>query len=272
MSDSTKSCDSKVRWPQPGELWSLWDMLNVISPKTLTTVGEIIAELEGFYITEPYYPRTKDQIETASKHFQFLAIFALEFGSQIVGKSLTKLSADPPQDPALFFFAIEQFTDHLKSQKVFYTSEDVAEYYDQVEAFGEDVSRAFPSSTLEIWDAGNCLALDQNTAAVCHLMRALEPALVAFGREFGVDFKDHWNSALDKIETAVRDRENNKTRPNWDDEKDFYIDAVTHFFHIKNAWRNYSMHLRLRYDRDRALEVYSDTKRFMQKLATKLSE
>ena len=272
MIDSTKSCDSKFRWSQPGEPWRLLDMLRVFSPKRLTDLGEHIAALEHYYRFEPYYPHSAQAQETAKSIFKALGHYASDFGNETVAKSMRKLAEDIPTDPQLFYFALEQFTDHMEAHRIYFSPFGDHTYYACKDAFGHEVSKAFPSSEMEIESGGDCIAVGQWTASVFHLMRALEPPLIVFANECGVDFKSNWNSALDRIEDAVRNRDNAKCRPNWDSEKDFYIDAVTHFFHIKNAWRNYTMHLRLRYDRDQALEIYNDTRRFMEKLATKLQE
>ena len=77
-------------------------------------------------------------------------------------------------------------------------------------------------------------------------MRALEPVLIALGAKFNVAVQENWNTALNAIETAVRDRDSKKKWPNWKDDEPFYMEACTHFFIIKNAWRNHTMHLRLR--------------------------
>lgn len=90
--------------------------------------------------------------------------------------------------------------------------------------------------------------------------------------KFNVAVQENWNTALNAIETAVRDRESKKQWPNWKDDEPFYMEACTHFFIIKNAWRNHTMHLRLRFGEADALSVYDHTRAFMQHLATRLSE
>lgn len=46
-----------------------------------------------------------------------------------------------------------------------------------VNLFGENVSKNFPSANKDIKEAGNCLALNLNSAAVFHLMRVVGPAI-----------------------------------------------------------------------------------------------
>jgi hypothetical protein len=51
------------------------------------------------------------------------------------------------------------------------------QYFDQPHLFGEDVSDQFPSTILDIEEAGKCLAMSRNTSCVFHLMRVMEVGL-----------------------------------------------------------------------------------------------
>lgn len=264
--------DSQFRWPQPGELWSLWDMIGSIQASQVALVGEAIKELSNLYEDSFWQDGRDADLAAVKANFDFLHGIMRLFEEDAISNSLAKLKDDPPRDHELCFFILDQIEDALNRKHLMILDKPVSDLLYLRHAFGEEVSRSFPSSEPEISDAGSCIALGQYTAAVCHLMRALEPALTALAAEFGVDFRANWNSALDDTEKSIRSRDNANKRPNWDAEKDFYIDAATHFFHVKNAWRNYTMHLRRRYSRDEALEVYHDVRRFMQKIATKLHE
>lgn len=52
-----------------------------------------------------------------------------------------------------------------------------ADFWERDELFGAAVNSAFASARLDIKEAGNCLALELNTAAVFHLMRVVELSL-----------------------------------------------------------------------------------------------
>jgi hypothetical protein len=56
---------------------------------------------------------------------------------------------------------------------------------DNEQLFGQAVYEAFPSARADIRDAGNCLAADCNTAAVFHMMRAVEWGLRALCVDLG---------------------------------------------------------------------------------------
>ncbi len=146
-------------------------------------------------------------------------------------------------------------------------------YYEEPEKFiGPDVSKAFPIATRELIDASKCYAIGRDTACVFHLMRALESGLGCMAKVFGVP-SDHtnWQNIIEQIESKVRDLP--KTKPkNWKEDQEFYSQAASHFMVLKDAWRNYTAHMRGRYDAEEALRVMDNVLGFMKKLATKLHE
>lgn len=145
------------------------------------------------------------------------------------------------------------------------------QFYDpDTPLFGLDVVVAFPSSADEISEAGKCIALERWTAAVMHLMRALEPALLALQKAVDVDVpKENWDQVIRQIEAKIRQinkRDHGAEKEKW------FSDAAAHFLVIKNAWRNYAQHNKERYDRSKCLDIYNSVRSFMRHLAEKISE
>lgn len=142
--------------------------------------------------------------------------------------------------------------------------------------FGEKVNDAFPPASLDIEEAGKCLALGRSTACVLHLMRALEAPLRAMAVAVGADpKKENWNSILNDIETETRglDAHGNRTKK-WDGRKEeqaFYADAASQFFHFKNAWRNYAAHGNDAYTQEKASEIFASVKAFFVHLSVRLA-
>ena len=143
-------------------------------------------------------------------------------------------------------------------------------------AFGENVSKKFPSSTFDANSAGICLATIQATAAVFHLMCVLEVGLTALGAVFGVSLAHtHWAQAIDQIESKVREMHKDptwKTLPDCKEQQTFYAQAASHFGILKDAWRNHTMHARGKYTENEAEQIFGNVRAFMQKLAERLSE
>jgi hypothetical protein len=162
----------------------------------------------------------------------------------------------------------------MESHLFLVVDERFRDYYEQnAPLFGPLVADKFMSANYEVEEAGKCFALDRHTACVAHLMRALEPALNSLAQALGVGFeRTNWHNILDQIEKEIRRRNENKHDEQWKVDAKFYSEAATHFRFLKDAWRNYAMHLHDRYDRARAEVVFNNVRGFLQQLATRLSE
>ncbi len=96
------------------------------------------------------------------------------------------------------------------------------------------------------------------------------------GSKFGVSIAHtNWAPALDEIESKIRNMHKDaacKLLPDCKEQQEFYAQAASHFGILKDAWRNYTMHLRGKYTDQEAEDVFVGVRGFMQKLATRLSE
>jgi hypothetical protein len=257
--------------PQPGELWSLLDLAKQTELLKLMSIGEGIALCVQFYrdaegsLSEESAQEVKETIEQMAEYCGIV-------GVKVVESFLLKQVQNIPADESHFNLLIQAFVSGLTEQLVLILDSDSRHLFQSIDLFGVDVSAAFPSSVPEIRDGATCLALGQPTAAVFHFLRALEPPIKALATEFGISKFTDWNSALNDIEDAVRDRTNPQTRPNWADEKDDYTEMVSHLFVVKNAWRNYTMHLKLRHTDEEAREIMAAAKSFMRRAAKRVKE
>lgn len=271
MLNAPISPEEQIRkWPKPGEVWSLWDMVNYVGVGVVLKIGEELSAAE----VELYRESGLDPPENETPRTEVLnrlAWLCRMAGEHALSDQCHRLRDHYDISISTWDLVVSSVLETL-NKKRFIALGPHSENYGSKDAYGESVTSSFPSSVYEIQDAGNCLATGHYTACVFHLMRALEPVLESLGREFGVTPASNWGTFLDRIETSIRDRENSKKRENWESEKEFYTDCVTHLIHIKNAWRNHTMHLRNRYDEIQAYEIFNDVKKFMQKISSKLKE
>jgi hypothetical protein len=143
-------------------------------------------------------------------------------------------------------------------------------------AFGNEVSNAFPSASYDILNAGICFATSTTTACVFHLMRVLEIGLTALGARFGVSLAHtNWAPAIDQVESKIRNMHREspwKELPDCKEQQEFYAQAASQFAIFKDAWRNHAMHVRGKYTEDEAERIFVSVQTFMQKLSTRLAE
>jgi hypothetical protein len=176
--------------------------------------------------------------------------------------------------------AIEKIAQkELRQKAFFYISPERMRFWPkQAEpfAFGKKVADQFPSTTFDANSAAFCLATTLNTAAVFHLMRVLEIGLTVLGKQFGVSLAHtNWAPAIEQIESKIRDMHKDqvwKALPDYKEQQESYAQAASHFGIMKDAWRNYTMHVRAQYAENDAELMFLNVQAFMQKLAEKLDE
>jgi hypothetical protein len=152
--------------------------------------------------------------------------------------------------------------------------------------FGEQVKKSFPDASSDIRDAGNCIATDLGTAAVFHLMRAVEWGLRALCANLGIlrvrktnkpgkrkfipiEYSQ-WERMLDAVYDSV-DKKIDKLGPGKkkQDLQEFYYPLLRDLKGFKDAWRNHVMHSRAEYSTKTAIDIFEHVRAFMTALASK---
>ena len=168
---------------------------------------------------------------------------------------------------------LQRLEDELELQ-VFYQIESQKARFDKdPEGFwGKEIPKAFPSALPELVEAAKCYALGRNTACVFHLMRGLEVSLSCMAKAFGVP-SDHtnWQSIIEQVESRIRELPRTKP-PDWKEKLEFFSQAASHFMVLKDAWRNYTAHMRGRYEEGDALRIMDNVRGFMEKLSGRIGE
>lgn len=141
-----------------------------------------------------------------------------------------------------------------------------------VPLFGTDVETMFGDTQYDIAAAGRCLALDEWTACVFHLMRVLEKALHQLARELEVPMADtiefqQWHVVIDQITSTIDNLKKLPKSPEKSKTLQIYSEAAQQFRFFKEAWRDHVMHSRSRYDERQAIEIWTAVRSFMEHLA-----
>jgi hypothetical protein len=180
--------------------------------------------------------------------------------------------------------------DELNKRRFLHVLPDRIKYLDQPNLFGIEVNDAFPSAVQDIREAGNCFAADCNTAAVFHLMRAVEWGLRALCVAMGfrrlrtrnkktgkvkyvplgwTDWETTLNQLKERVTQLVGKTKRGAKKQVY---QEFYYPALQDIEAIKDAWRNHVMHTRREYGPKDADAVFSHVRRLMVKLAERVSE
>jgi hypothetical protein len=139
-------------------------------------------------------------------------------------------------------------------------------YNDAINMFGQTVERTFPNASEDIAEAGKCLALNGGTACVFHLMRVMENAVQVMGASLNVTLIDKhnkelaWGPLLSNLNCAIQKMLKGRQRDQWSE-------AYTLLYHVKQAWRNDTMHPNQTYTREEAKAILDAVRIFMNDLA-----
>ncbi|HZM05087.1 MAG TPA: hypothetical protein VFC44_18975 [Candidatus Saccharimonadales bacterium] len=151
-----------------------------------------------------------------------------------------------------------------------------------INVFGADLYQKFETARMDIKEAGNCLALELNTAAVFHLMRIIEYGLRAIASALRVktekpiescDWGQLIRATRNHIQTRRKEFGNgSKPKKGEKDALNAYETLIDHANVFRFYWRNNTMHSRSVYSNKEAEGVYDQVKEFMDRLAQQLSK
>jgi hypothetical protein len=161
----------------------------------------------------------------------------------------------------------DRLYNELKRSAFFWMRPDLATYYGHRALFGQTVNDKFPKCVEDIRNAGNCYALEQPTACVLHLMRAMEAAIARLNKRLLLKNrpKATWGSMLKDMDGAISRMPEATTRQKR--KKDAWSEARVNLYHVAHAWRNPGMHSRQTYTSTQAKEIVEAVKVFMVSLA-----
>jgi hypothetical protein len=275
----------------PPRLVSLWDLVNQLAApglfylfNRLTSIECVLANLKlagsgGARVPEAHL----STVLSVVKAYELLAINDdFRYLWDECGRARDQLSrstVDISTAVTVLNSLKGAFVDGLKKRCFLIVCGDRTEYVEQGALFGAEVRKAFPSASSDIREAGNCLAAECNTAAVFHLMRAVEHGLRALAEDREVKLSKGvpielgtWEDLLRQLEGAEAEIQNFPKTLAREDQYAFYHGAMMELKRFKNVFRNAVMHTREEYDRDQAHSVFVHVRAFMQGLASKIAE
>ena len=172
---------------------------------------------------------------------------------------------------ALLQELIYDLLDELSEPKFFYVAKDHRHLFETEAPFGAAVAETFHDANKDILAAARCLALDEWTACVFHLMRVLELGLRSVAEMVGLPAEqttsENWKNIIDQIEKRIRSIESEPKSTEKREKLRVYSGAAVQFRYFKDAWRNHVSHSRAHYDLKEAESIWNHVKTFLEQLA-----
>lgn len=269
------SCPSLKDRPPYGQA-SLWDMLRFHADRFLSVLN-VLAALEHFRDANAMFGDSRrkyigglttqlcEQLEELRMPVSLKKVRDLDFifNHAIFGADEIEATGN------LVKKGIEELRSRMEtefeSKMMFCMSESYVEYWPDTTAKlnsdDEILSDKFAASAYDLEAAGKCLALEQGTACVLHLMRALESAVQRLATCLAIGkVEKEWGKLLSDIHHKIEAMPKGEVRDSWSE-------VHANLYHVKQAWRNRTMHPLEKYTPSEAAEVFDATKTFMRHLA-----
>lgn len=179
---------------------------------------------------------------------------------------------NPPLDEfkQIMIALFERLEDALSEEQFFHVPSRRKRLYDGTGLIPQEVRDRLGVNSDDLIEAGRCFALGRFTASVFHLMRVGETIVQRLGAELGVTIIDKnnrdlsWGPIIANINQAIEKMPKGPRKQEWSD-------AVVLLYHVKEAWRNDTMHPKQTYMEEEAAEIFDASGAFARRLAKLIS-
>ena len=160
----------------------------------------------------------------------------------------------------------QRLLDELKREFYLNVARENVHHYAQRAPFGDRVARKFRGAVNEFEQAARCLAVQQPTASVFHLMRGMEVAVKSLARKLSMSISPQttWRQLTGSMDHRIAslpeqtDREK-RTKTSWGQ-------AGINLHHVGSVIRNQTMHPASVYTQAQAKETFNAVGVFMRAL------
>jgi hypothetical protein len=275
--------------PAPGQLVSLWDMLDFDARDLYTLLGRIAktnydmsiriaahrkATPPQQLVIEPEQGKelVMSILEPMEKHCLALA---LDSAQDQIARTRTFLATGGPCSECVRLLEelYSRVMGQLKRRYFLYLPLSDVDYFTDKCPFGRDVADALPGAAYDIEEASKCYATDRHTACVFHLMRVMELGVAHLAKALmkaKIDLDRPWGAILGDIDAAIKALPGAKHGAKRKDKSRFnmFSEAAAHLRHVKNAWRDTTMHPKRTYTKEEAKDLLANVKSFVQSLVS----
>jgi hypothetical protein len=302
-----------VTW-HPGEPWSSWDLMKRFF---VGNTGKAFAQL--IQLAERASNEPSDEvISDALKEFALEALVTTRSTIHFLGLTETKSCVErvewrlnnekiPNKEIHYSFHHLtrlmqseleKQYTFALDQEKEKYFRDTALgiELYPLVAGLGfpqpipplfsDQAQRAFPSMAMDLIEAGRCLALERNNAAIYHLMQVAEIGLraLAWDRRVQVERGKNkviiplnyaqWGEIIGKLIETIKEIDHwQRSKAIKEEAKRFYTVALFEVESFNEIYRKHISHARGElYPPETAISCWGHVSRFMDRLSERITE
>jgi len=274
------------------KLLNLWEIMKPVGLVSISSIFTLMATMIQIVSAEPKDGKVQKMwrsqiIEILSSQAEFLCNDldlpeSLQFISRLKD-TLNERDSVTNQEILVQMCCLRDLMQSEMTKHFSLTIPDsLVKYYKQGRLFGDAVFTSFPTARFDIKEAGTCLACGCNTAAGFHLMRAAEIGLWELGKDRQIELSKtnkieftEWGVIIGELEGVIALIKQWPNSPSKEDAHKFYNSAIVEVRAFNDGWRRHIAHVR-KYQQplhdDEALALFGHVKRFLENLATRISE
>ena len=159
--------------------------------------------------------------------------------------------------------------DEIKGRVFVSVVPEMQKYLADKNPFGDEVKDKFLAVSEDMEASSDCLGVGLPTACIFHLFRVMEVgvAYLAGRLRATVNPNATWGEILRPIDAAIRALPGGPgASAQQNAKKAAFSEAAAYLRHVKDAWRNNTMHPKRTYTRDEAQAIFEGSKVFLRSL------
>jgi hypothetical protein len=252
---------------QPGELWSLADIMKYLDLNALISAGHDLRYARDRYFDtdNPKGGLKPENLVHVTKALSKMAEVCAAIGAADMNAYVKTYVDKPPVNYEVYDAISRGFWSAVASKWVIFLTPEESGYLSNKQPFGPSVAKHFSEAAFDLESAMRALAFNMPTATVFHLMRAMESAVSLMAKALGVTNTEiEWGKILGPMDEKIRLMAPGPEKKKWSE-------ARADLWHVKECWRNETMHPRRYYTQEQAEEICRAVKTFMVHLASLLA-
>lgn len=285
-----KPGESDFRWPQPGELWSLWDIMRDFSAHELRHALQSLAQIVGFSENEgekqDWGLEISESLRSDGPRLMTKMLKAVETLPIPITKFAIAEIIEAFERPGTTYDEIKrrsaEINNTLRRELVgiqFYVPDSrFARLLDKNEKLFDDaIFEAFSEAVEDMEEAGKCLAFSRYAAGVFHMMRAAESAMFKLASRLQVekiDFKDEprtWGKLLEVTDKKIEKLKSGALKSKYR-KAHLALASLNHIYRVDVSHGNSGLRPKRTYTAEQAEECFHATAGAMRQVAEVLAQ
>lgn len=215
-------------------------------------------ENQAFSITDATRAHVREALDAALEVSRELDLRALEAFIQ-------ETIEDMPETYDAFDVVIRTIFTSLGNEVAFVVPATRRKFFDTDMQFEAEIESKFPMFASEMVSAARSIGFGLPAGAVFYLMRVMEASVAVLATKLGIQNVDkEWGKILSDIDAKIELMPKSDERKRWSELR-------SNLWHVKECWRNETMHPRRSYTQEQGEDIYKAVRAFLIQMASFVS-